>query len=215
MKTYYIDKDEIGIDEAGRGPLIGRVYAAAVIWGDIDEKAIQDEQRESCDEIRIYDSKKMTRIQRQKAYKWIIENVEGYGIGYAEPEEIDKINILQATRLSMKRAIEDLKEKNKEKNIPNRLIIDGCRWEDKFDNFKSYSIVKGDSKYYSIAAASIIAKEEHDKHILELVDENKELNEKFDLLSNMGYGTKKHIDGINKYGPSKYHRMTFKPIRKE
>jgi ribonuclease HII len=208
MKTFYIDKDEIGIDEAGRGPLIGRVYAAAVIWGDIDEKEMPDE-------VRVYDSKKMTRNQRKKAYKWIIENVKGYGIGYAEPEEIDKINILQATRMSMKRAIEDLKDKQKNIEIPSRLIIDGCRWEDKFENFKSYSIVKGDSQYYSIAAASIIAKEEHDKHILELCEEYKDLNEKYDLLNNMGYGTKKHIDGIKKYGPSKYHRVTFKPIKKD
>lgn len=206
MKTYYIDKDEIGIDEAGRGPLIGRVYAAAVIWGDIEEKEIPDE-------VRVYDSKKMTRLQRQKAYRWIIENVVGYGIGYAEPEEIDKINILQATRLSMKRALDDLTNKNDKNQIPIRLIIDGCRWEDKFENFKSYSIVKGDSKYYSIAAASIIAKEEHDKHILELCRENRHLNEKYDLSNNMGYGTKKHIDGIKKHGPSKFHRVTFKPMK--
>ena len=205
MKTYYIDKDEIGIDEAGRGPLIGRVYAAAVIWGDIEEKEIPDE-------VRVYDSKKMTRLQRKKAYKWIIENVQGYAVGYAESEEIDKINILQATRLSMKRALDNLK-KDKE-SIPSRLIIDGCRWENKFENFKSYSIVKGDSQYYSIAAASIIAKEEHDKYILDLCKENNELNEKYDLLNNMGYGTKKHIEGIEKYGPSKFHRLSFKPIKK-
>lgn len=208
MRTFYIDKDEIGIDEAGRGPLIGRVYAAAVIWGDIEEKEIPNE-------VKIYDSKKMTRIQRDTSYKWIIENVKCYGIGYSEPEEIDKINILQSTRISMKRAIEDLKNRYKNIQIPSRLVIDGCRWEDKFENFKTYSIVKGDSQFYSIAAASIIAKEEHDKHILKLCTQNNDLNEKYDLLNNMGYGTKKHIDGIKNHGPSKFHRISFKPIRKD
>jgi ribonuclease HII len=200
MNKYYLDEDEIGIDEAGRGPLIGRVYAAAVVLG-----------KEIGDNISINDSKKMTRLQRQKAYEWIMDNVKTYSVGYAEPSEIDDINILQATRLAMKRAVDGIEKSNR----PTRLIIDGPRWENKFDGYEVKSIIKGDSTHFSIACASIIAKEEHDKHILELCEECKDLNEKYDLLNNMGYGTKKHIDGIRKHGPSKYHRVTFKPIKKD
>ena len=199
MKPFYIDKDEAGLDEAGRGPLIGRVYASAVI---IENDNIP---------ITIDDSKKMTRTKREKAYKWIIDNAKDYSIGYAEPWEIDDINILEATCLAMKRCLVGLKK------VPKIIIIDGCRWENKFSDFdcKVHSIVKGDSQYLSIASASILAKEEHDKYIREICKEMPELIDKYDLLNNMGYGTKKHLDGISKYGPSKYHRMTFKPIKKD
>ncbi len=195
---YHTNKDEVGVDEAGRGPLIGRVYAAAVCVGDIRENL-----------PLITDSKKMTRKQRQEAYNWIINNVKGYAVSYAEASEIDSINILQATRLAMSRALQNLKDKI----TINNVIIDGPRWENKFDEHKEFSIksvIKGDSKYLSIAAASILAKEEHDKHIRELCEVHPELNERYDLLNNMGYGTKKHLEGIKKYGISEYHRKSFK-----
>lgn len=198
MNKFYFDENEIGIDEAGRGPLIGRVYAAAVVLG----KDIGDLK-----DIDIDDSKKMTRLQRQKAYKWIINNVKSYSIGYSEPSEIDNINILQATRLAMKRAVDGIKEEHRSK----RLIIDGPRWENKFDGYEVKSIIKGDSTYFSIACASIIAKEEHDKHIKKLCEHYPILNQRYDLLNNMGYGTKKHLDGIKKHGISEFHRKSFKP----
>lgn len=195
---YHTNKYEIGVDEAGRGPLIGRVYASAVCIGDIDEKI-----------PLITDSKKMTRNQRQEAYNWIINNVKGYAVSYAEASEIDSINILQATRLAMSRALQKLRKNIEIKNV----IIDGPRWENKFEELKECtikSVIKGDSKYLAIAAASILAKEEHDKHIRELCHIHPELNEKYDLLNNMGYGTKKHLEGIKKYGISEYHRKSFK-----
>jgi ribonuclease HII len=197
MKPYFTDKHEMGLDEAGRGPLIGPVYAACVVWGDV---------KEIPDSIRITDSKKTTQKQRDTAYEWITANVEAYGIGFADEKEIDQINILQATRLAMKRAIEAIPEEKRHK----RLIIDGCRWEGKFDGYEVHSVVKGDATYLSIAAASILAKVEHDRAIKRLCTELPELVDKYDLLNNMGYGTKKHIEGLKKYGYSNSHRHTFK-----
>lgn len=199
---------EIGVDEAGRGPLIGNVYSAAVC---IDSKYLEKNK----DMPLITDSKKMTPKQRQKAYQWIVKNVKEYSIAFSDPSEIDSINILQATRLSMSRAIKGITKQNLEET--KTILIDGPRWEDKFDSIKNEykidikSVVGGDSKYFSISAASVLAKEEHDKHIRELCEKFPDLHEKYDLLNNMGYGTKKHLEGIKKYGISKFHRKSFKP----
>lgn len=183
---------EVGLDEAGRGPLIGRVYAAAVNWGDtpINEN--------------VMDSKKLSSKKRAIVLEWIKENVDEWVVGFAEPHEIDSINILEATKLAMSRALDQLQFK------PDSLIIDGIGWEKKFPEYKVTSIVKGDAHYYSIAAASIIAKEYHDDYIKNLCEKYPDLNEKYGLLNNMGYGTKKHIEGINKFGLSDFHRKTFK-----
>jgi ribonuclease HII len=153
----------------------------------------------------IKDSKKLSPKKRKIALEWIKNNIKYYSYGFATNEEIDNINILEATKLAMTRAIENI---NKLSDIESNLIIDGIGWEKKFNNVTS--IVKGDSKYYSIAAASIIAKEYHDQHIKDLCSDDIELDNKYDLLKNMGYPTKKHIEGIKKYGYSKYHRLTFK-----
>lgn len=202
MKKTYFNDYEIGIDEAGRGPLIGRVYAGAVIWGTNEECKI------------INDSKKLSPKKRAEALKWIQSNVLAWGVGYAESYEIDNINILEATKLSMERAIQNLKDRfaDKIKNPITHLIIDGCWWEKKFPDYTVKSIVKGDANYLSIAAASIIAKEYHDEYIKTLCNNNPELNEHYDLINNMGYGTKKHLDGIKNHGICEYHRKTFKPI---
>ena len=193
MKKFYFNSEtEVGLDEAGRGPLIGRVYAGVVNWGDTDINP------------DVKDSKKLSAKKRGIVLKWIQENVDEWAVGFAEPEEIDKINILEATKLAMDRAINNLDFK------PTHLLIDGVGWEKKFTDYKVQSVVKGDSLYYSIAAASIIAKEYHDQYIKNICLENPDLDEKYGLLSNMGYGTKKHIEGIHKYGMSKFHRKSFK-----
>ena len=197
MESYYFNDTEIGLDEAGRGPLIGRVYAGAVIWNANNTNDI------------ITDSKKLSKKKRKEALKWIKTNVKAWGVGYADVNEIDNINILNATKLAMDRAIDNLKSNY---NITtNYLIVDGIGWENKFVDYNIKSIVKGDSKYLSIASASIIAKEYHDEYIISLCKENPELNMKYDLENNMGYGTKKHLLGLEKYGNSIYHRKTFKP----
>ena len=171
---------------------MGRVYSAVVNWGDTEEN------------ILVNDSKKLSSKKRGEILNWIQNNVDEWAVGYAEPCEIDNINILNATKLSMNRALEQLSIK------PHHLIIDGIGWEKQFPDYNVKSIVKGDSLYYSIAAASIIAKEYHDDYIKRLCYYEPELIEKYDLLNNAGYGTKKHIEGIKKYGYSKYHRKSFK-----
>jgi len=191
----------IGVDEAGRGPLIGRVYAGAVII-DID---IEDNINSIIINSIITDSKKMSKKKRGIAYEYIVNNLK-YGVGYADEMEIDDINILQATRKAMERAIEDIVKKYNVKEY--KLQIDGCYWEKYFDN--CVSIVKGDLKVKEISAASIVAKESHDKYIMELCNENPELNKQYDLLKNMGYGTANHLHGIKTYGTSKFHRKSFK-----
>jgi ribonuclease HII len=186
---------EVGIDEAGRGPLIGRVYAGAVIWDN------------NLDTDLIIDSKKLTSKKRKIALEWIKNNIMYWGVGYADEKEIDKLNILNATKLAMDRAIEDIKSKLN-KDITH-LLIDGTGWEKKFKNYNVESIVKGDSKYYSIGAASIIAKEYHDMHINCMIQNEPELDVKYNLSSNMGYPTKKHFEGIKQYGITPYHRTSF------
>ena len=202
MQTKCISDIEIGLDEAGRGPLIGRVYAGAVIWG---------ANTLGCDLIK--DSKKLSPKKRAQALSWIKLNVQAWGVGWAEPEEIDAINILEATKLAMSRAIENLKTNFVLYKDCNILIIDGLGWEKKFSDYTVKSVVKGDSTYLSIAASSIIAKEYHDEYIKQLCLDNPELNVKYNLTNNMGYGTKLHLEGIAKYGPCNIHRKSFNPIR--
>jgi ribonuclease HII len=193
MLSFYSNPDEGGLDEAGRGPLIGNVYAAVVIWSPNLTPPIG----------LIKDSKKLSPKKRKIAFDWIVNNVPDYAIGWANNNEIDNINILEATKLAMQRAIDQLKVR------PNNFIIDGLGWEKKFSEYEIKSIVKGDNKYYSIAAASILAKEVHDEHIRNLCLDNVDLNEKYDLLNNMGYPTKKHIEGVRTYGYSNYHRKSY------
>jgi len=202
MQHFLIDENEIGIDEAGRGPLCGNVYACAVIW---------NKDLKPPDNL-IIDSKKLSKKKRKLAFDWIKTNVKYYGVGFATNEEIDEINILEATKLAMERALADLtlSLSSNGKSLPNNIIIDGTGWEKKFSEYNVKSIVKGDSKYYSIASASIIAKELHDEHIIELCNIDPSLKDKYKLDSNMGYGTKNHIDGIKEYGLSDYHRKSFK-----
>jgi len=193
-KFYNINSIEIGLDEAGRGPLIGNVYAGAVIW----ENGLKPPDG------LIVDSKKLSSKKRKEALDWIKKNIKNYSIGYATNEEIDAINILEATKLAMQRAIDNLPIKTE------YLIIDGIGWEKKFTNYKVKSIIKGDSKYYSIAAASILAKEYHDEHILSLCSLDNSLIDNYSLNKNMGYASKKHIDGIKLHGYTPYHRKSFK-----
>lgn len=189
MEIFKNDKYELSIDEAGRGPLFGPVVAGVVVWGNAPY----------CDLIK--DSKKLSKKKRKDALKWIKENVKEYAVGIASSNEIDEINILEATKLAMKRAIDKIKNKKE-------LIIDGKGWNDCFD-IPTESIIKGDDKYKNIAAASILAKETHDDLIRELC-ENNDFDEKYDLLKNMGYGTKNHLIGIKKYGYCQGHRKSFK-----
>ena len=177
-----------GVDEVGRGSLIGPVYAAAVILNDSINKKL------------LKGSKSLTKDKREELYKYIKEN-SIWAIGQASIKEIEKINILHASLLAMKRAILKLKKK------PSLVLIDG----NKLPNLKNYNlkyVIKGDQKISSISAASIIAKVSRDKFITKL---SKEFNG-YGWDTNSGYGTKEHLKAIKKFGITKYHRKTFSPI---
>lgn len=186
---------EAGMDEAGRGPLIGRVYVAVVIWPPELGPDAEDKCR------FIMDSKKMKRKLREEMVEYIKEKALAYQIGYAEPEEIDEKNILNAVIDCWHNAISKLTLK------PDHLLVDGNRFKD-FEGISHTCVKGGDAKYMSIAAASILAKVAHDEHILKLLEENPDLY-KYGIESNMGYGTKKHMEAIEECGISQFHRKSF------
>ncbi len=176
-----------GIDEVGRGPLVGPVVAAAVIL----PKGFYDN--------RINDSKKISEKKRDELYEVIMSNAVSIGIGVISNERIDEINIYEATKEAMKEAINNLSIK------PQYLLIDAMKID---IDIPYLSIVKGDAKSQSIAAASIVAKVTRDKMMYNL----DEIYPMYDFKNNKGYGTKKHIEAINKYGIIPEHRKSFKPV---
>jgi ribonuclease HII len=177
-----------GVDEVGRGSLIGPVYAAAVIL------------KKSINKKVLKDSKSFSRIKREELDKYIKKN-SIWAVGQASAKEIEKINILHASLLAMKRAILKLKKK------PSLVLIDGNRLPN-LKNYKLKYVIKGDQKIPCISAASIIAKVSRDKFIKKL---SKQFNG-YGWDRNSGYGTKEHLRAIKKLGISKYHRKTFSPI---
>ena len=177
-----------GVDEVGRGSLIGPVYAAAVIL------------KKKLDKKKLKDSKKLTKKNREILEKYIKKN-SYWSIGYASLKEIEKINILNASLLAMKRAIKKLNKK------PSQVLIDG----NKVPIIKNYNlkyVIKGDEKIAEISAASIIAKVARDKLITKM---SKKFT-KYHWDKNAGYGTKLHLMAIKKFGITKHHRKTFGPI---
>lgn len=188
LKNYYIkDKIEVGCDEAGRGCLAGPVFAAAVI---LDPK-----KRYS----KLNDSKKLSAGNREEIKLWIENNAIAWAIGRVETKEIDKINILNASFLAMHRAIEKLNMEF------DHLLIDGNRFNS-YKNKPHYCIIKGDAKYKSIAAASILAKTYRDEYMIEIAKDFPE----YDWENNKGYPTEKHREGIRKAGICHHHRNSFK-----
>lgn len=176
-----------GVDEVGRGPLCGPVVSAAVILprGFFDP--------------RIKDSKKIKNSKKMKEISdFIKENCVSYSIGISTSEEIDKINILQATYLAMHRAIKGLSV------IPNKLLIDGNSFK-QYESIPYECVIKGDDKHIEIAAASIVAKNFRDEMMKDLSKEYPD----YKWENNSGYGTKDHIEAIKKIGLSPYHRLTF------
>ena len=179
-----------GVDEVGRGSLVGPVYAAAVIL------------KSSINTKLLKDSKSISSSKRKVLFKHIKKN-SIWAIGKASLKEIEKLNILNASLLAMKRAIKKLKKK------PSHVLIDG----NKLPNIKNYrlkSIIKGDRKIPSISAASIIAKVTRDKMISDLGKNFKGYN----WQKNFGYGTNEHLKAIKVLGITKHHRKTFSPIKK-
>lgn len=196
----YCNKDnkyELGIDEAGRGPLFGRVYVAGVIIPCEDENFKYD---------IIKDSKRFSSKKKiMEVYQYIIENCIDYYVTYKDEKYVDEFNIRQSVLDGMNDCIKNIKTK------PDYVLIDGCDFINKTgdDELRYKCVEGGDNLYVSIAAASIIAKVERDKYIEELCGKNSELESHYGILSNKGYGTKKHIDGIKNNGITKYHRKSF------
>jgi ribonuclease HII len=184
--NYYIGKIEAGCDEAGRGCLAGSVYAAAVILPDNYQNDL------------LNDSKQLTEKRRYQLREIIERDAVAWAVGIVTPEEIDKINILNASILAMHRALDQLKVR------PEAIIVDGNRFKP-YNNIPHTTIVKGDGKYLSIAAASILAKTYRDDYMNRLAEEYPQ----YDWFSNKGYPTKKHRDAIRQYGITPYHRKSY------
>tara|TARA_B100000965_G_scaffold63860_1_gene49754 strand:+ start:269 stop:841 length:573 start_codon:yes stop_codon:yes gene_type:complete len=177
-----------GVDEVGRGSLVGPVYAAAVIL------------KKKLNKKKLKDSKKLTKKNREILEKYIKKN-SYWSIGSASLKEIEKLNILNASLLAMKRAIKKLKKK------PIEVLIDGNKIP-KIKNYKLKYIIKGDEKIPEISAASIIAKVSRDR----LITKMSKKYVRYFWNKNSGYGTKDHLSAIKKFGITKHHRKTFKPI---
>lgn len=193
LKNYYEQgRVEAGCDEAGRGCLAGSVYAAAVILP-------PDYHNE-----RLNDSKKLTARQRYALRQDIERDAVAWAVGVVTPQEIDQINILNASILAMHRALDQLQVR------PEAIIVDGNRFKP-YHDLPHTTIVKGDGKYLSIAAASILAKTYRDDEMIRLAQEYPD----YDWLHNMGYPTRKHREAIRQHGVTPYHRRTFNLLGSE
>ena len=228
LKQFYnenVNIIEIGSDEAGRGPLFGRVYCGAVVLPKDD----------SFDHFKMKDSKKFhSKKKIEDVAEYIKQSSIAWSVKFADESKIDEINILQATQFAMHEAINDVKKQmikmyseingeingeNKELKMDNiLLLIDGNYFNPlqhfntttkQFDTMNHVLVEGGDNKYTAIAAASILAKTERDKYIEELCINNPELIHRYGIDSNKGYGAKKHMDGIKQYGITKWHRRSF------
>lgn len=180
-----------GVDEVGRGPLIGNVTAACVVL----PKNFKLEG--------LTDSKKLSEKKRNEFYEVIMDKAVAIGIGEVSSEKIDEVNIYEATKIAMKIAIDEVRKKiNLEHVLIDAMPLDL--------DIPTTSIIKGDSKSISIAAASVIAKVTRDREMYEL-DKKYPM---YDLKNNKGYGTKKHMEALEKYGITKYHRLSYAPVFK-
>ncbi|MCA0969159.1 ribonuclease HII [Halobacillus litoralis] len=176
-----------GIDEAGRGPLAGPVVAGAVVLP--DHFYLEG----------LNDSKKLSLSKREQYFDYIKEHAD-YGVGIVSNEEIDQLNIYQATKLAMKRAVEDLN------HAPDHLLVDAMELD---QNISQQSLIKGDARSVSIAAASVIAKVTRDRYMGDL----HESYPMYQFASNQGYGTSEHLSAMREHGISPYHRHSFSPVR--
>ena len=209
LEKSYINNPEIkeiGVDEAGRGPMFGRVYSAAVVLP----------QNEIFHYEWMKDSKKFTSKKKIKEVaEYIKQNAVYWSVSYESEDIIDKVNIRNATHYAMHKAISEIVSKNPKDDF--YLLIDGNDFRpyvkisenDGFNPLQHTCIEQGDNKYACIAAASILAKVSRDIYIDELCKNDNSLIERYDLQNNKGYGTKKHMAGIKEYGITEHHRKTF------
>ncbi len=201
---------ELGIDEAGRGPMFGRVYAGAVVLPKDD----------TFNHSLMKDSKKFhSKKKIEEVAEYIKQNAIAWAVAYEDEDTIDEINILQATQQAMHKCIVNILKQLNPSNYTNiLLLVDGNyfkpltvinKTKNKPETLRYHLIEGGDNKYTSIAAASILAKVARDTYIYDLCSQNPELVENYGIDSNKGYGSKKHMDGIKMHGITKWHRKTF------
>jgi len=212
MKRMWIedDKVEVGLDEAGRGSLWGRLYVGAVILSP-DDEAYSDHGVVLLHKIR--DSKTLSRRKRAILADFIRENAIGATVAFSEPAEVDQLNVLHADMAAMHRALDAMP-------IPfERILVDGDYWtpwtpseEGVAPVEEQITIVDGDAKSLTIAAASILAKESHDAWVKEQIEADPTLHERYGFGTNMGYGTAAHLAGLKKWGPHSLHRRSFRPV---
>lgn len=198
MQSYMHEHTlEAGVDEAGRGPALGRIYAAAVIWpANVSSPLVRD-------------SKTIKENQMQVSYDFVLDNALDYAVAYATEEEIDQKGVGNANMMAMHRAVRSLTLK------PELLLVDGNYFQPYFDaqgeTTEYETVVGGDRHYYSIAAASILAKYSRDKYIEELCEQYPELVSRYDLRKNKGYpGAQRHANGIKEHGICQFHRRSWK-----
>jgi len=190
---------EVGIDEAGRGPLWGPLYAGAVIWS----HEMSEEQANISNMIK--DSKKLSEKRRNYLSEQIKNLAINWSVGSVSPAEIDELGMTKANQLAFTRALEGLTI------TPERILIDGCLSvvTHPWSFIEQVVEPEADGKYLAVAAASILAKVEHDRWILDYCDTNANVAERYDLRRCKGYGTKKHREGILEFGPHLLHRRLF------
>lgn len=203
LKPYCIQGVlEAGCDEAGRGPLAGSVFAAAVVWNpSLDYSLAKDDSLWA----RLNDSKQLTEKQRYELRPLIEREAFAWAVAEVTAAEIDQINILNASILAMQRALSQLRVQ------PEHILVDGNKWkpyvpENGLLEIPARTVVKGDATYLSIAAASILAKTYRDDYMLRLHEEYPI----YHWNENKGYPTKSHYDAIRQYGPCPYHRQSFR-----
>lgn len=210
LKRQWIEDGqvEVGLDEAGRGSLWGRLYVGAVILSPEDEAYFDN----GAVLRQIKDSKKLTPRRRAVLADYIKENAIETAVSWSEPEEIDTLNILRADMAAMHRALASLE-------IPfQRILVDGDTWVpytsgDSLEPVEAFTIIEGDAVSLPIAAASILAKEAHDEWVRDVLVAEPELQDRYGFGTNMGYGTAAHMAGLSKWGPHTWHRRSFAPVK--
>ena len=208
---------EYGVDEVARGSLFGRVYAGAVVWKSPSESPYNpNEAVELPKGIVIRDSKTMSKGQRERADVWIRQNAYAVQVAYKDETYIDSHNILVAAQEAMCEALRKTqcevleKHPNNTHQTQQHALVDGNTFRPLTPSPMHHTcVVKGDNKYFSSACAAIVAKVAHDNYISHLCNQFPLLNERYDLCKNMGYGTKKHKEGIQTYGITNLHRRSF------
>jgi ribonuclease HII len=202
-KLRYKDDDaiEVGLDEAGRGCLFGRLYVGAVVFSNDTDDMFDNGAALN----QIKDSKVISKRKRAILYDYVKECALDSTVAYAEAEEVDRLNVLQADLSAMHRALDTL-------SVPvERVLADGDHWRS-YKDTEGHAIVDGDAQYLAIAAAGILAKVSRDRWIESVVADHPEWDEWYGLGSNMGYGTAAHMKGLKEHGACSEHRRSFAPV---